>query len=204
MDNKAVKIWLILFFVILLPVTVIAADRKPLVLNNGIPGEIRSADTLVRGDGTEIVSNLVQMVNTQTGTSATGTTAMAKDDTIPQNTEGDEYMTLAITPNNTNNTLIIQVVCVVASSESVGIGIAALFQDSTANALAVGLGMADKSANQFLPITFIHKMTAGTTSSTTFKVRAGSESGTTTFNGFSGSRYFGGVLASSITIWEVQ
>ena len=48
-------------------------------------------------------------------------------------------------------------------------------------------------------------MTAGTTSSTTFKGRAGlSAAGTLSFNGFGGARRFGGVMASSITITEVQ
>ena len=46
-------------------------------------------------------------------------------------------------------------------------------------------------------------MTAGTTSATTFRVRAGLNSaGTTTFNGASSARYYGGTLASSITIKE--
>jgi hypothetical protein len=47
-------------------------------------------------------------------------------------------------------------------------------------------------------------MDAGTTSETTFKVRAGGEeAGTTTFNGVGGARKYGGVLASSITITEI-
>ncbi len=54
-------------------------------------------------------ARLVQVVNTETGAVATGTTVMPADNTIPQNTEGDEYMTLAITPTNTNNKLLIEV-----------------------------------------------------------------------------------------------
>ena len=46
-------------------------------------------------------------------------------------------------------------------------------------------------------------MVAGTTSETTFKVRfGGNASGTMTFNGRLGSRKYGGVFASSITITE--
>jgi hypothetical protein len=48
-------------------------------------------------------------------------------------------------------------------------------------------------------------MTTGTTLETTFKVRAGnSEAGTTTFNGVSGARLYGGVIVSSITITEIK
>ena len=48
-------------------------------------------------------------------------------------------------------------------------------------------------------------MTAGTGSSTTFKVRAGGQNaGTTTFNGNVSARKYGGVLLSSLTITEIQ
>jgi len=46
-------------------------------------------------------------------------------------------------------------------------------------------------------------MTAGTTSATTFKFRVGINSGTFTFNGYSGGRKLGGVAASSMTITEI-
>jgi hypothetical protein len=49
-------------------------------------------------------------------------------------------------------------------------------------------------------------MVAGTTSSTTFKARAGrdgSGAGTLTINGAATARLLGGVMASSITIMEV-
>ena len=80
----------------------------------------------------------------------------------------------------------------------------ALFQDSTANALAavnspiIVTGVAIVGG-----VSFIHTMTAGTTSATTFKVRIGaSAAGTTTFNGSAGARFLGGVYASSIVITE--
>jgi len=148
---------------------------------------------------------VVQVVNTQTGALATGTTTVPTDDTIPQNTEGDEYMTLAITPTSATNKLRIDVSINVATSVSGGHTLtAALFQDSTADALAAA-SMDTELANKQRQITFTYYMTSGTTSSTTFKVRAGAGSaGTTTFNGGSGGRFMGGVMASSITITEIQ
>jgi hypothetical protein len=147
---------------------------------------------------------VVQVVHTQTGAVATGTTVIPIDDTIPQNTEGDEQMSLAITPTNASNILYIDVT-VMASSGIAAITrvIAALFQDSTADALAAAFSM---DSNQYggQMVNFRHKMTAGTTSATTFKVRVGlPAAGTHTFNGLAGGRYLGGVLASSITITEV-
>lgn len=149
---------------------------------------------------TNSVSKVVKYTKTQTGAVATGTTVLPGDDTIPQNTEGDEYMTLAITPTNASNILEIDVVWQGTNSVATYLAVA-LFQDSTAGALAVGFGYTASGAN--LVITFRYCMTAGTTSATTFKVRAGgSAAGTTTFNGFGGARKYGGVLASSITITE--
>lgn len=146
---------------------------------------------------------LIARSSTQTGAVATGTTVMPFDDTVPQNTEGDQYMTLAHTPLATTNILEIQVTAVVAASLAMGIGVA-LFQDSTAGALA-GAYEILAAANNIATVTFTHKMVAGTTSATTFKVRAGpSSAGTVTFNGQSGGRIHGGVLASSITIREFK
>ena len=159
-------------------------------------------------DGTSVVGatastalsgSVIQTVTTQTGAVATGTTDMPYDDTIPQNTEGDEYMTLAITPNNSSNTLIIRVIAMGAASVAAVRG--ALFQDSTAGALAAAA--CSSTAGDVMPFVLTHKMSAGTTSSTTFKVRIGS-SGTYTFNGAAGGRKFGGVMASSIIIQEIK
>jgi len=145
-----------------------------------------------------------QVINTQTGVVATGSTLIPYDDTIPQNTEGDEYMTLAITPKSATNKLIIDVEVNVSDSFSVTL-MAALFQDTTSNALASEVNISSITTTM-VKVSFRHYMTAGTTSATTFKVRVGSDSasGQTTFNGASGARKFGGVLPSSITITEIQ
>ena len=148
--------------------------------------------------------SVIQTVNTQTGAVATGTTTIPLDDTIPQNTEGDQYMTLAITPSNTSNILIIEVIFNYQASANSAFAVA-LFQDSTAGALAVCIGNGDRGFTNNECIKLTYKMTAGTTSSTTFKVRAGAGgAGTTTFNGAATARLFGGVMASSITIMEVK
>lgn len=149
---------------------------------------------------------VVQVVNYQTGASTTGTTEIPADDTIPQNTEGDEYMTLAITPTSATNKLKIDVVMKGAHSTNM-LWIVALFQDTTANALAAVTGGIPGGGITDGCTAFSHWMTAGTTSSTTFKVRAGgyADGGTFTFNGsWAGTRLFGGVCASSITITEIK
>lgn len=145
---------------------------------------------------------VAQIVNVQDGAVATTTTVMPNDDTIPQNTEGGEFMTLAITPKNSANILYIDVVVNISCPTTNHVA-AALFQDTTANALAAARSLPG-TANHMHQIVFRHKMTAGTVNETTFKVRAsGVDAGTYTFNGQSSGRIFGGVVASSITITEV-
>lgn len=164
-----------------------------------------------RYDGTSLTAfnssnapdgTVLQVVNTQTGAVATGTTLMPSDDTILQNTEGDEYMSLAITPTSTTNKLRIDVVFNGAASTNNN-PIMALFQDSTANALATTAHRFPQ-VNTLEQIVLTHYMTAGTTSATTFKVRVGGGSGTITFNGVGGVRQYGGTMASSITITEIK
>lgn len=155
------------------------------------------------GQAISVGQQVVQVVNVTDGAVATGATLIPYDDTIPQNTEGDEYMTLAITPTNASNILVIDVVVQIGIGSAEKRALAALFQDSTAGALAAGIGSKDGTTDEPLHISFKHYMVAGTTSSTTFKIRAGTDAaGTNTFNGAGSARRYGGVLSSSITITE--
>lgn len=148
---------------------------------------------------------VVQVVNVQDGGLATGTTIIPVDDTIPQNTEGDEYFFAAITPKNSNNILQIDIVWNGGGSSGDSLISVALFQDSIASAIAAGYAPKPIAVSVRALSSFRHRMVAGSTSELIFKVRAGLPSaGTTTFNGASGVRDFGGVLASSITITELQ
>ena len=152
--------------------------------------------------GYAAAGTVLQIVNFQTGAVATGTTTTPADDTIPQNTEGTQFMTFAITPLSATSKLLITVVFSYGCSTNDLITVA-LFQDNIANAIATNAIWIGGSS---IPgsVSFAHYMTSGTTSSTTFKVRAGANtSGTITFNGVSGGRYYGGSYASSITITEV-
>ena len=145
----------------------------------------------------------VQVVNVMDSAVGTGTGVYNLDDSVPANSEGDEAFTLAVTPTSASNKLKIEVVVNVASSIAAR-PFAGLFQDTTSAAIAAAI-IWIPNANNLGLISFTHYMTAGTTSATTFKVRVGSNSSaTTTFNGQSGSRIFGGVIPSSITITEIQ
>jgi len=159
--------------------------------------------------GTDIIitaggaaSKVVQIVNTSTGAVSTTTTAIPGDDTIPQISEGGQILSRAITPQSSSNILKIDVTVVISHSVTGNDNCVALFQDATANALACA-AKDEIQAGYINTVTFSYYMTAGTTASTTFTVRGGGHTGATmTFNGNTGVRRYGGVLASSITITE--
>ena len=158
-------------------------------------------DDMNAGTGT------IQVVNVMDSAYTDCTTSLPYDDTIPQSSEGDEVMTLAVTPTSATNELRIDVVAVVGMPTAGGNEIVvALFQDSTAGALAAAVGTVSGAllAEWSTTVSFTYYMTAATTSSTTFKVRVGADGVHCNFNGSDDTRVLGGVSASSITITEVN
>ena len=157
------------------------------------------------GDPAEISGGkVIQVVTAGTSAVATTTTTMPSDDTIPQNTEGAEIETVSITPTSTSNILYILVTAMISGPSDDQQIVCALFQDSTADALAA-VHSEGASGARLQPVNLHHSMTAGTTSATTFKVRGGSSAGgTVTFQGAGGSRKFGGVGYSRITVMEIE
>ena len=144
---------------------------------------------------------LVQVSTFITGAVATGTTQIPYDDTIPTSTEGDQYMQLAHTPLSELNLLLFEIFGHFSHSATNRIALA-LFKDADTAARAVSYDDAvtfDMTCKYDLE----WAMVAGSRAPALWKVRAGSPTaGTTTFNGVSTARRFGGALSSGIIIRE--
>ena len=137
----------------------------------------------------------------RTGAIASGSNAIPFDNTIPQITEGDQYMSLTFTPTNASSTLEISVTAVLSCTNSGQVVMAALFQVGVSDALAVASNT--QVGTGISTISFKHHMTAGTTSPITFTVRGGGQTGTCYLNGNNTSgALMGGKYASSITVVE--
>jgi hypothetical protein len=154
------------------------------------------------GSGTVLpAGSVVQVVNVQTGAFSSTTTVIPFDNTIPQNTEGAELFTLSITPKSATSKLLI-VANMQMTLSGTGWPAIAIFQDSTASAIAATAGyVATSTGGISIPLTYY--MTSGTTSSTTFKLRFGPNFGTAYVNSLGASQVFGGVCISSMTISEI-
>lgn len=146
----------------------------------------------------------VQTVYAPFATVATSTSAIPLDDTEPQISEGFEIMTASITPKSSTNILVVEASGMLAMSGTNFVTMA-IFRDATANALSATTMQID-AANTTHPAYLMAAQAAGSTSSTTFRVRAGRAvaSDTITFNGRAGSRLFGNIPKSYIKITEYK
>lgn len=155
--------------------------------------------------GVPLPGDIIQMQRTDTGAVATGTTTIPFDDTIPQSTEGDQYMTQAITPASAANALRVKSQAIFSQATGAAIVLAgALFQDATANALTTFQTVS--AGNDFEAAILIEKLLlAGGSVSTTFKTRVGaSGAGTLTFNGRGSARKYGGTVNSYMQVEELM
>lgn len=147
-----------------------------------------------------VPSGIVQQVYAEdTASHAFATSPIPADNTIPQSTEGDEWITLSITPKNAANLLLINVNVMVSCA---GLGVIALFKDTDTDALAVA-GVRPPDTSVITSGTLIYRRTAGGTSAITFKVRVGVSTGTFYVNRTSSGALYGGAMVSSICITEI-
>jgi hypothetical protein len=129
------------------------------------------------------------------------------DDTVPQSTEGDEILTVALTPSSTTARLRIEFSAWGVHNTNDQSLIAALFMDSETGArraaLAGGGGAAGVPANFHL----LYEFAPGDVLSHTFKIRTGipTASGGASYrlNGSGGARLFGGISAAVLSVQEV-
>jgi hypothetical protein len=156
------------------------------------------AGVYIAGHGT-----VAQFVEDEDAVYQTLGTILPLDDTIPQNTEGDELLTVAITPTNASSTLSIMVEVQGQLAVASGDWACAVFVDTTADAIAARAASVVSTSN-IMQLTFTHTLSAGSTSARTYKVRCGSAVATDLkVNGTNTARLFGGVNQSRMSVTEI-
>lgn len=180
---------------------VYGTDGAPTDLGAGTAGQVPVSG----GAGANIAwgaatGKLVARTVNSKATLVTCTGSIPVDNTIPQNSEGTEFITISHTPASATNKLRISVVVPFSATTSGTQKVLALFRDSVANALAAVVGAFDAQGG---PMVLEYEMVAGGTSAITFKARLGLTSGTAYVNGdTSGNVLFGGVSACVILVEE--
>ncbi len=174
----------------------------------GLPA---NAQTLITNNTNAIAAihdNIVKIANYLTTSfipySTTSGHTIPWDDSIPQYSEGYEFLTLTMTPASSANYLMVEVVINLGSPGS-DWSIAALFRDygtpsAYPNAVATYFGYHTYNWQ----VTLRYVVLAGNTNATTFRVRAGGNSVGFSMNGYYNARYLGGTMASSITVTEIK
>lgn len=147
----------------------------------------------------------IQVVYNQTAAVST-TTARLNDDALPENTDGAQFLTQAITPKLATSLLIIEIFCGMSSTADCTMN-GAIFKDNIIPALRsakIG-GTSNGTPNNMQPFYLKHVMVAGTTDEITFKFRAGPGApATLTFNGEGGAQMYGGTSIAGIIITEIK
>lgn len=146
------------------------------------------------GSGYANLQTLVQRKSVHILTT-NGTAQIARDNTIPQISEGGQIATLSITPLNSSNILVFKCGTPCSILGPGGTIVLALFNAANTDAIAVqDAYVAVSNAHTRLDIHY--EAVAGTTSPLTFTIRMGSNAGTwyTTDNG---AGNYGGVLQAN-------
>ena len=149
------------------------------------------------------VGKVVQFSNTFVTTDASTTNTFPDDDTIPQSDEGAEYTTVAFTPTEAGNKIVVHINAQAATSNAAIVVVIALFKNSDADAVKVAFE--ETHGNGPIVMNLIHEDTAADTSEITSKLRYGSSGNTGTV--YMGSQHhsggrFGNTAGISIHITE--
>jgi hypothetical protein len=156
-------------------------------------------------DGSDVIEPfnnglIIQQDYFKTGTFAQGTTVIPSDNTIPQITEGTQFMSLAFTPLRATSVLKIDVVlCGQLNIDAMWS--ASLYKDADVDSIGSGITRPTPTGPDIM--SFSVQIPATDLTTKTFTVRAGASGGTFSFNANSAGAIYGGALASSITITEI-
>lgn len=150
-----------------------------------------------------LTSPVIDRAYAEYTTNADLTSVIPGDDTIPQNNEGTQILSVTLTPKSVTNRVRIRfqgwgTVAVTGVTMA-----AAAFSSASANALRACLGTPG-TAGYLTPVVLEHEYVPGTTTALTFTVRVGPQTaGTMRLNGNVAGRFFGGAAAATLVVEEI-
>jgi len=172
-------------------------DAGKVVVVNATGDGFESVDA----SGTTAVGNVVQILAKASPASDTTVSVIPLDGTPPLVGEGEQYMTLTITPTSATSLLHITFDCNVANSSDGDCVILALIQlDTDPTECLCAVEFEGPDANDIIPAHLDYWMIAGLTTPMIFSIRWGVNANTGTINGTS---RLGSAVKSFLRIEEV-
>lgn len=180
---------------------------------DGLPG-LDGVDGAVgpQGPAGQPGGAILQVAYADSAAVVTGTAPIPFDDSIPQQFEGSEFLTVSITPRSATSSLLVELSACFSESENHSNQlIGALFRDIDGDALVAGWGNLTfhnsgyGGANNYTdgPFLLRVRVPAGSTAPTTFKFRAGGDGGPVVMNGLGNATKLGGSVRTALTVSEI-
>ena len=145
---------------------------------------------------------IIQTTYAETSAMLNPTATIPMDNTIPQNTEGTEVLTNTITPKRASSRIRTRFQGFLGAGH-VSFVTVALFKDSDANAIQVGVNVV-AGAGYSSQTSLEYEHAPATTSLITYKIRVGAHTaGTTRFNNATGVALYGGAMKATMICEEI-
>ena len=162
---------------------------------------VDSIEPKTSGNNVKIPNHVIQVVgNSNSAYNGGATAGLARDDTVPQQSEVHICVSVSITPKFADSKLYIQA-SIPGGHQYNAYTACCLFKDSGEAIQVLPQYFSSNGDNAHWNLT--HFMDAGSTATTTFKVGLGANSGSVYQNGDVSSRRYGGASASTIVIMEI-
>jgi hypothetical protein len=136
-------------------------------------------------------------------TNAALTTAIPIDNTVPQNTEGTQIISVSFTPKTVTNRIRLRFQGEFGANATPCSVVAAVFSSASAGALRSVL-ITSPTADYATPIALEYEYVPGVTTALTFSVRVGPTTGfTMRMNGTTAGGFMGGTMGATLVIEEI-
>jgi len=149
--------------------------------------------------------SIIGYASATTGAVVMCNVTIPRDDTIPQRTEGTQVLSISYAAKRSNSKIVIRAF-VQGQPTNAGTTVSALFQSGNLNAIAAATHTISADGNYPAPISIMGEFSPGSTTSITYSLRVGRADAGQIFyvNGTNaGTRVFGGVAATYLTIEEI-
>lgn len=200
--NQSLGHWHIKFKDVIKGFSLCTEETSPDLANDFLLLYDASAGEAKKVKPSRIAGSVLQTAVATTTTIATVSSSIPYDNTKPQKTEGTEILTVSITPKFANSKILIKAL-VQGGHSGDAYNTAALFQDSTADAFASGIGSGAASGRAVFAEVVAY-IDAVNTTARTYKLRCGTTSGTWWINGTtSGGALHNGACVTSLIAQEI-